>query len=106
MTPNLDVVYRDFDSSAALTHTINEKYQKLSKFSDDIMHSRVVVDAPHKHKGKGRRFRASLELNLKGTPLKISHDDESVHVAVRDLFVAAERKLKAVVNKKRANRFH
>ncbi len=106
MSPNLDVVYRDIDSSAALTHTINEKYQKLAKFSEDILHSRVVLDAPHKHKGKGRMFRASIELNLKGSPLTVSHDDESVHVAVRDAFLAAERRLKSASDRKRAQRYH
>ena len=106
MIPSLDVVYRDIDSSAALTHTINEKYEKLAKYSDAIVNSRVVVDTPHKHNGKARIFRASIEMNIKGSPVTVSHDDESVHIAVRDAFNAAERKLKAFTNKKRAQRYH
>ncbi len=106
MTPNLDVVYRDIDSSSALTQTITEKYNKLSKFSDSIVHSKITLDSPHKHKGKGRIFRASIEMNLKGKPFTVSQDDESVHVAVRDAFDAAERKLKSVVTKARAQRHH
>ena len=106
MISNLDVVYRDIDTSPALTQTINQKYEKLTKITDAIVHSRVILDTPHKHKGKGRMFRASIELNLKGNPLMVSHADESVHVALRDAFDAAARKLKSTVDKKRSLRHH
>ena len=101
MYSNVDVVFRDIDTSPALTETILKKFEKLSRFSDSIIRSRVVLDSPHNHKHKGKMFRASIELGLKGKPLKISHDHESVHVAVRDAFNAAERKLKEVANKHR-----
>lgn len=94
MKSNTDVVYRDLDPSPALSSTIHKKIEKLYRFSDSIVHSRVVVDIPHNHKHKGKLFRASIELGMKGSPIAVSHDDPSVHVAVRDAFATCERKLK------------
>lgn len=101
MKSHADVVYRDLDFSPALTEIINKKIEKLHRYSDSIMHSRVVLDSPHKHKHKGKLFRASIELALKGTPLTVSHDDPSVHIAVRDAFAAVERKLKEEKDRKK-----
>ncbi len=99
-----NVVYRDLDESQALTSIINKKLQKLSRFSTQIQHSRVVLDSPHKHKHKGKLYRASIELGIKGSPVTIHQDDPSIHVAVREAFNAAERKLKQLSRKHRNHR--
>jgi len=103
MKSNAEVVYRDFDSSPALNETINKRLDKLYRFSDSIIHSRVVLDSPHNHKHKGKMFRASIELDMKGAPLLVSNDDESLHIAVRDAFQTMERKLKETVDKKKGH---
>lgn len=94
MKPAVDVVYRDLDSSAALNDIILKKLEKLTRFTDQIVHSRVVLDTPHQHKHKGKQYRASIELDLKGHPVAVTQDDESIHVALRDAFLNAERKIK------------
>ncbi len=94
MKPAVDVVYRDLDSSAALNDIILKKLEKLTRFTDQIVHSRVVLDTPHQHKHKGKQYRASIELDIKGHPVAITQDDESIHVALRDAFLNAERKIK------------
>lgn len=104
MKANADVVYRDIDSSPALNSIINKKLEKLYRYSDSIIHSRVVLDTPHKHKHKGKLFRASIELGVKGSPITVSHDDPSVHIAVRDAFSAMERKLKESASKRKDTR--
>ena len=58
MKSNAEVVYRDIDSSPALNTTIQKRIEKLYRFSDSIKHSRVVLDSPHKHKHKGKIYRA------------------------------------------------
>lgn len=100
MKSNAEVVYRDLDASPALNETIQKRLDKLYRFSNSIIHSRVVLDSPHKHKHKGKLFRASIEIDMKGTPLLVSNDDESMHVAVRDAFETMERKLKESSKKK------
>lgn len=104
MKSTADVVYRDIDSSPALNQIIYKKIAKLHRYSDSIDRSRVVLDSPHKHKHKGKMFRASIELGVKGSPLNVSHDNPSVHIAVRDAFAAAERALKEEANRKRSSR--
>lgn len=94
MKPNAEVVYREIESSPALNTIIYKKINKLHRYSDAIIHSRVVLDTPHKHKHKGKMFRASIELGLKGAPISVTQDDPSVHIAVREAFSALERKLK------------
>lgn len=94
MKSNAEVVYREIESSPALNAIIYKKIDKLHRYSDDIIHSRVVLDTPHKHKHKGKLFRASIELGVKGAPITVTQDDPSVHIAVRDAFSALERKLK------------
>lgn len=101
MKPAVDVVYRDLDSSAALNDIIIKKLEKLSRYTDQIIHSRVVLDAPHQHKHKGKQYRASIELDIKGHPVAITQDDESIHVAVRDAFSSAERKVKQLAARHR-----
>ncbi|WP_096085835.1 ribosome hibernation-promoting factor, HPF/YfiA family [Agaribacterium haliotis] len=104
MKSNAEVVYRDLESSPALNDTINKRMEKLHRFSDAIIHSRVVLDSPHKHKHKGKIFRASIEIDVKGNPLLVSNDDESMHVAVRDAFETMERKLKEESSKRKNTR--
>ena len=101
MKPAFDLVYRDLDASAALNEVILKKLEKLNRFTDQIIHSRVVLDSPHNHKHKGKHFRACVELLMKGQPIAITQDAESIHVAVRDAFNSAERKIKELVAKKR-----
>lgn len=105
MKPAVDVVYRDLDSSAALNEVIIKKLAKLSRYSDQILRSRVILDTPHNHKHKGKQFRASIELDIKGHPFAaITQDDESIHIAVRDAFYTAERKVKELTSRQRSMR--
>jgi ribosomal subunit interface protein len=104
MKPAVDVVYRDFDSSASLNDIITKKIEKLSRYTDQIVHSRIVLDTPHHHKHKGKQFRASIELDIAGHPVAITQNDESIHVAVRDAFSSAERKVKQLVARQRNTR--
>lgn len=101
MKSNADVVFRDLDHSPALSFTINRKLAKLSRFSDDILRSRVVLESPRNRKHKGKLYRASIELHLKNHPIAVSHDGASAHLAVRDAFDAAERKLISTCHQRR-----
>ncbi len=101
MKPAVDVLYRDLEFSPALNEVISKKLEKLNRYSDQIIHSRVVLDTPHNHKHKGKQFRASIEIDLKGHPIAVTQDNESIHLAVRDAFSSAERKVKEIAARKR-----
>ena len=95
MTMANQVTYRDIDPSQALNTIIKKRLQKLERYCSDIQSGRVVLESPHNHKHKGKHFRATLEIEVKGSPITISQNDPSIHVAVRDAFNIAERKLKS-----------
>lgn len=101
MKSAIDLVYRDLDSSAALNDIISKKLEKLNRFTDQIVHSRIVLDTPHNHKHKGKQYRASLELDIKGHPIAVTQDNESIHLAIRDVFLSAERKVKQISARQR-----
>ena len=95
MTMASNVTYRDLDTSDALNAIISKRLRKLERYCSDIKHSRVVLDSPHNHKHKGKEFRATVEIDIKGSPINVCQNDPSIHVAVRDAFDVAERKLKS-----------
>ena len=104
MTMVSNVTYRDLDTSEALNAIIGKRLQKLERYCNDIQHSRVVLDSPHNHKHKGKEFRATVEIDIKGSPITISQNDPSIHIAVRDAFDVAERKLKSHSEQLKAKR--
>ena len=101
MKPAVDVVYRDLDISVLLNEVISKKLEKLNRFTDQIVHSRVVLDTPHNHKHKGKQFRASIEIDMIGRPIAVTQDHESIHIAVRNAFNTAERKIKQLSARQR-----
>lgn len=103
MKANADVVYRDLDVSPALNSAIYKKLAKLNRYTDSIIRSRITLASPQKHKHKGKIFRASIDLGIKGMPVQVSQDGPSAHIAVRDAFEAAERKLKESSAKQRSH---
>jgi len=95
MRQSIDIVYRGIDNSAALNHTISQKLDKLQRYTDHIIHGRLVIETPHKQRSKGKQYRVTAELQINGDAITVSHDDGgSIHVAVRDAFKAVERKIK------------
>ena len=104
MKSNTNVVFRDVDHSPALAYTINKKLEKLQKFSNAILHSKVVINSPRKRTSKAKLFRASIELVIKGSPILVTQDNESAHIAIREAFNVAERKLKANTEKQHTPR--
>ena len=102
--PNDNIVFRDIDKSVALADTVSRKLNKLERYCGDIIQSRVVLEAPHQHKTKGKQFRASVELAVSGKPVTISNESESIHRAVNAAFESAERRLKERSNRRVAQR--
>ena len=95
----LDITFRHMDSSAAVEANIREKADKLERYFDRIVGCRVVVEAPHRHKHKGKLYSISINISVPGKEIVVNnkrskdHAHEDPYVAVRDTFNAAARKL-------------
>lgn len=103
----LQVTYRDLAPSPAVTARIREKAGKLERFYDRITACRVVIEAPHAHRHKGRIYHVRIDLTVPEGELVVSreHHDRADHtdlyVALRDAFDAAGRQLKAYARRRR-----
>ncbi|HQU15203.1 MAG: hypothetical protein B7Z66_05705 [Chromatiales bacterium 21-64-14] len=105
----LQVTYRDFEPSKAVTARIRGKADKLEHFYDRITGCRVVIEAPHAHHHKGRLYHVRIDLTVPDGELVVSrdHHDRPAHtdlyVAIRDAFEAAQRQLKAYARRRRGD---
>ncbi|WGL17381.1 ribosome-associated translation inhibitor RaiA [Microbulbifer bruguierae] len=102
--PYDNIVFRDIDKSAALADTVSRKLHKLERYCGDIIRSRVVLEAPHHHKHKGKQYKASVELALSGAPVTITNESDSIHRAVNAAFNSVERRLKELGERRKSRR--
>ncbi|HSG66739.1 MAG TPA: HPF/RaiA family ribosome-associated protein [Gammaproteobacteria bacterium] len=109
MSIPLEITMHNMDASPALEAVIREKAAKLEHFADQILGCQVRIDAPHRHHGKGKLYRVSVEIRVPGGHIVASRDPaehhahEDVYVAVRDAFSAAGRQLQDVVRVRRGD---
>ncbi len=94
----IETMFRGVRPTEALRHDVATWAAKLETAYDGIMRCDVVIEAPHKHHRKGRHYRVRISLAVPGDTIVISHDSGSdahadAHVAVRDAFHAARRRI-------------
>lgn len=95
----LQVSFRNMPPSEAVEADIRERAAKLEEFYDRITSARVVVEIPHRRHRQGALFHVRLDLRVPGREIVVSrepgehHAYEDVHVAIRDAFDAAARRL-------------
>jgi ribosomal subunit interface protein len=100
----LQVTFRDMPPSDAVETRIREKAEKLARFYDRIIHCRVVVEMPQRHKHQGKLHSVRIDLNVPGAELVANHtQSEDVYVALRDAFAAITRQLEDYVRRQRGD---
>jgi len=101
----LEVTFRGMDHSDAIEADVRRQAEKLERRFGRIMSCRVVVEAPHRHNRKGRLYRVSVDLKIPGHEIAVTnagpenHAHEDMHVAIRDVFDAARRRLQDFARK-------
>ncbi|MFQ5773115.1 MAG: HPF/RaiA family ribosome-associated protein [Kiloniellaceae bacterium] len=95
----LEVTFHNMDRSEAVEANIRDRAAKLERHFGRIIGCRVVVEAPHRHRRKGKLFHVRIDLSVPGRELVVNRSGsrnpahEDVYVAVRDAFNAAARQL-------------
>jgi ribosomal subunit interface protein len=96
----LQITFRNMESSPALETRIRELVQKLQRFSSQIIRCQVVVEAPHHRRHEqGALFDFQVEVTVPGKEIVIGHAHSkdpahtNAYVALRDAFRAARRQL-------------
>ena len=107
---------------------IRERVNWLERFYSGIVRCRVVIEVPHRHQRSGRHFQIRIEIMPGGgAPIVLTHapslhrrsqdiednslrkDDEidgahrDIHVAIRDAFDAARRRLEDFAREERGS---
>jgi cold shock CspA family protein len=119
----VQITFRNIDSSAAVEARIREEAEKLSEFYDSIMGCRVMVEMPHQHRQRGKRFHLRIDLTLPGGEIVVKHEPslhgstqqtetekrrkqqeiaaphKDIYVAIRDAFKATRRQLQDYARK-------
>jgi len=95
----LQVTFRGFATSEAVTRRIAQKVDKLEQRFGRIIGCRVVIEVPHHHHQRGRTFQVSVDLQIPGAEILATsdggreHAPDDVYVALRDAFDAVQRNL-------------
>jgi ribosome-associated translation inhibitor RaiA/cold shock CspA family protein len=103
----LQITFRNMDHSSAIEEDIRKRAAKLNQFCDQIMHCNIVVEAGHHHHHNGYLYHVRLDITVPDTEIVVSrerdlhHAHEDIHVAIRDAFDAARRRLEDYTRKHR-----
>lgn len=108
MNTPLEIAFKGLDKSPAIEAKIAEKASRLHKHFDRITHCRVVVSAPNKHAHKGKVYEIKIDIGIpEHAPIIVTHESavgnatEDLAIALRDAFLAAQRKLDETVERMR-----
>ncbi|HUJ02840.1 MAG TPA: HPF/RaiA family ribosome-associated protein [Rhizomicrobium sp.] len=95
----LKITFRNMESSPAIETDVGRYAARLERRFGRIMSCRVAIQAPHHHHRQGKLFRVSVDLKVPGREIAATsagpkdHAHEDIHVAIRDVFDAVERRL-------------
>lgn len=107
MSVPLQITYRGFDTSDAVSQLIKERTDKLESVCDRITRCHVTVDAPHRHHVHGNHYRVHIDLVVPGLELVADRDvvanplHEDLYAAIGDAFDAMKRRLLAAQQRRR-----
>jgi ribosomal subunit interface protein len=105
----LQISFRNMDPSPAIEDRIRKKAEKLERFHGRIIGCNVVVEAPHRHRHKGKLYNVRVDISVPGKDVIVDrakpedHAHEDVYVAIRDAFNAATRRLEDQARKMRGD---
>ncbi len=101
MDTELQIVFKNLDTSQSLEKLIREKADKLELYFQHIIDARVIIEKPHKSQRQGNSFHATIEVNIPGRKLVVSREpgDFSRHdhavAVVNDAFSAMYKQLES-----------
>lgn len=99
----LQIHFLDGPSSEAVDSRIRERFGQLSRVSADVQKCDVWIHSPHGHHRKGNVYGIRIRLTVPGEEIDIGRqpEEEDVHVAIRESFDAAQRKLEDYERRRR-----
>lgn len=96
----LHITFRGMETSPAAEARIRQRVSELEQICDRITHCRVVVETLNRSHRKGNLLGVHVDLSVPGGKVIVNRDSgddhahEDLHVAIRDAFDAARRRLR------------
>ena len=103
------ITWQDMDPSPAIEADIRKRVASLDRYFDRIVSCAVTVQRPHRRQRKGQHIDVRIDLTVPGREIAVARepgDDDAhfdPHVAVRDAFDAARRRLQDHAHKIRGD---
>src|SRR6187399_1131009 len=93
----VQITFRDIPSSPAVSALIERRASKLEMLFERIVDCHVVVEEPHRHSRKGKRFHVRIDMHVPGKELVVTRNPEDtkedLYATLDDAFNDAERVL-------------
>lgn len=103
----LQITYRDIPQSDAIESRIRAKVEKLERLYPRISACRVVLEMPRRHRQQGKLFNVRLDITVPQGEIAVNrHSNEDAHVAIREAFDAAGRRLEDYARRQRGQVKH
>ncbi len=99
MPAEVQISFRGMDSSPSVEAQVRRRAEELQQFSDRLSACRVTLEAANRRHHQGMIYRVSVDLAVPGGTVVANrepgedHAHEDIHVAIRDAFDAARRRL-------------
>ncbi|MGA3000792.1 MAG: HPF/RaiA family ribosome-associated protein [Acetobacteraceae bacterium] len=96
---DVQISFRGMEPSPAAEAQVQGRVDELEQFSDRISACRVVLETGDRHHRHGRIYHVRVDLTVAGGTVVanrdsgLNHAHEDLHVAIRDAFDAARRRL-------------
>jgi ribosome-associated translation inhibitor RaiA len=105
METALRITFHRMTSSPALEADIRARFEELHSVFARLVSCRVLLDLPHQHHTRGRRYRVRIEIDVPGQHLIAGESHaadprhEDAYVAIADAFRVARRQLEEYVRR-------
>jgi len=99
MPAEVQISFRGMESSASVEAQVRRRAEELQQFSDRVSACRVTLEAVNRRHHQGAIYHVSVDLAVPGGKVVANrepgedHAHEDIHVAIRDAFDAARRRL-------------
>lgn len=106
MTTPVEVHFHGIEKSDAIEQRVREKVAKLQKYFGRMTSCRVGIEAPQRSPQKPKVYQIKIEIGMPSRqPIVVTHErvgsraNEELHLAIRDAFDAAMRKVDGLAAK-------
>ena len=103
----VEITFRDMPRWDKADSEVRKHVAELERFFDRITSCRVLIESPHHHHQNGQLCHVRIDLTVPGREIVVKRDPaehrphEDIHVAIRDAFRAARRRLQDYVRERR-----